>query len=122
MYLGTGNTVALKQSAKSKQDGKIIYFAGYEMAKIIDLKILPDYFSPVEKGVKKFEIRYNDRDYAVGDMLILREYDGERYTGRRVAVKITYIFNGGTYGVSDGYVSLSIEKIKRRDRNVKKNN
>lgn len=56
------------------------------MAKIIELKILPEHFAAVKRGVKKSELRYNDRDYAVGDMLILREYTGTEYTGRRICV------------------------------------
>lgn len=38
-----------------------------------DLKILPRYFDAVEDGSKPFEVRRNDRDYQVGDILLLRE-------------------------------------------------
>ena len=43
------------------------------MAQIHDLKILPEYYAAVDKGVKTYELRFDDRNYAVGDMLILRE-------------------------------------------------
>ena len=42
------------------------------MAKIIELKILPEYFEAVKSGKKTFELRKNDRDFCVGDILILR--------------------------------------------------
>ena len=40
-----------------------------------ELKLHPRYFNRVADGTKPFEIRKNDRDYQVGDRLILREYD-----------------------------------------------
>ena len=43
------------------------------MRKIHVLKILVEYYSAVVSGAKKFEIRYNDRDYKVGDILRLTE-------------------------------------------------
>lgn len=38
---------------------------------IHELKILPEYFEAVTSGRKQFEIRKNDRDFKVGDQLIL---------------------------------------------------
>jgi len=81
------------------------------MAKIIELKTLPEYFSAVATDLKRFEVRRDDRNYAVGDILILREFDGLNYTGRKLSVKITYILRGGVYGVAEGYVVLSIVKF-----------
>jgi ASC-1-like (ASCH) protein len=42
--------------------------------KIHELKILPQYFNDVQDGSKNFEIRKNDRGFAVGDKIILKEY------------------------------------------------
>ena len=55
------------------------------------LKILPVYFREVESGNKKFELRIFDRPFSVGDELILREWDGFKYTGRAVRVLVTYM-------------------------------
>ncbi len=63
--------------------------------KIHDLKILPSFFEQVINGNKMFEIRENDRDYKLGDVLLLREVEPTRtdieYTGRMKAVQVTYI-------------------------------
>lgn len=74
------------------------------------LKILPEYFEAVIEGKKKFEIRKNDRDYKVGDGIFLNEFDGEKYTGESLLVFITYILQGGQYGLEKDYVIMSIEK------------
>lgn len=71
------------------------------------LKIQPEYFKEVCTGMKSFEIRRNDRDFKVGDKLLLQEYlpDSESYTGRVVERKITYITN---YAQKDNYVVMAI--------------
>lgn len=75
---------------------------------IHELKILPEYFLAVVEGRKKFEIRKYDRDYQIGDTLILKEWDRE-YTGSAVVCEITYILHGGNYGLEKGYCILSID-------------
>lgn len=72
---------------------------------IHELKILPKYFKAQKDGIKNFEIRKNDRDYKVGDDLVLLEYNPEskKKTGKLMVVKITYITD---YKQKDGYVVL----------------
>ena len=84
-----------------------------------ELKILPEYFQPVFDGTKNFEIRKDDRQYQVGDILILRETNGHSYTGREVRVVVTYILRDRNYN-KEGYCTMgikpmeNIERIKRR--------
>jgi ASC-1-like (ASCH) protein len=40
-----------------------------------ELKVMPQYFQRIVTGQKTFEIRFNDRDYQVGDTLFLKEHD-----------------------------------------------
>ena len=44
------------------------------MSDIHELKINPLYFDAIEKRLKTFELRKDDRDYKVGDLIILKEY------------------------------------------------
>lgn len=75
-----------------------------------ELKILPQYFWSVKDNTKKFEIRKADRDFKVGDYLILREWNRGRYTEFYTIRQITYIYQGdGSYGLSEEYYILSIE-------------
>ena len=73
-----------------------------------ELKILPEYFLAVIEGRKKFEIRKYDRDYQLGDVLFLKEWDRE-YTGSAVICEITYILHGGNDGLEKGYCILAID-------------
>ena len=88
---------------------------------IHELKILPEYFEAVTSGRKQFEIRKNDRDFKVGDQLILREYKKYikhelpgltrttfSYTGDSYKAEITYITD---YMQKSGYVVLGIKGV-----------
>lgn len=76
--------------------------------KIIGLKIYPEFFDEVFKGYKTFEVRKNDRDFKVGDVILLKEWDPkkEEYTGRKTIRQITYITD---YKQQPGYVVFSIK-------------
>ena len=59
-----------------------------------DVKCWPHLFSAIARGEKRHDLRRSsDRDYAVGDRLLLREYDNGSgaYTGRTLGVTITYV-------------------------------
>lgn len=73
-----------------------------------NLKTLPKYFIDVKAGKKPFEVRKNDRNFQVGDTLILQEYDPETgYSGRQMTCLVTYILDEPEY-VKEGYVVLGI--------------
>ena len=57
------------------------------------LKIWPKFFAEIEIGIKTFEFRKNDRGYAVGDRLILREWlpASKQFTGREMVVTVTHM-------------------------------
>lgn len=80
---------------------------------IHELKILPEYFKPVSLYHKNFEIRKNDRNYKVGDELLLKEWDGEKYTGRTFHCFVSYIYYGdGTYGLPEGWCVMALKRGK----------
>ncbi|EOB3407703.1 ASCH/PUA domain-containing protein [Enterococcus hirae] len=77
-----------------------------------ELKILPEYFEAVTSGRKRFEIRKNDRDYKVGDLLYLREWNGENFTGDSYKAEVTYITD---YAQKDGYVVMGIKGLEKAE-------
>lgn len=80
--------------------------------KHIEKKCLPKYYQAVRKRIKTFEIRKDDSDYEVGDILELYEWDGEKYTGHKIAREITYILRDAEqYGLAKGFCILAIQPI-----------
>ncbi len=82
------------------------------MPKIHELKTWPEYYKEVETGNKTFEIRKNDRDYNVGDYLMLMEYDPlkQQFTGEEIVKKVTYILNKEPF-VPKEYVCMAIQDL-----------
>lgn len=78
-----------------------------------ELKIWPMFFDEVLSGRKRFEIRFNDRDYKVGDTLVLKEWchEADYYTGRVLAMRVTYISDYKP-GLREGFVVMGIEPWK----------
>lgn len=72
------------------------------------LKILPKYFMDIEKGIKSFEIRFNDRDFKVGDFLHLQEYCGGEYTGREMSREVCYMIDSPEY-CKEGFAVLGLK-------------
>ena len=68
------------------------------------LKCESVYFQEVERGKKKFELRKNDRDFKVGDLVCLQEVSNGVHTGRCLpTLEIRYVLAGGVYGLSEDY-------------------
>ncbi len=92
-----------------------------------DLKTWREPFEAVWTGRKRYEIRRNDRNYQVGDLLRLREWDqrAEEYTGRIVTVEVRYMTDGGTWDIPTGVCVMSFEEVatppakRRREARVK---
>lgn len=78
-----------------------------------ELKTVQPHFSHVQSGAKRAEIRRDDRGFAVGDVLVLREYDPatDALTGRFVEARVTHVLRG-LEGLAEGWVSLSIEPLQ----------
>lgn len=74
------------------------------------LKIKPEYYRDVQSGLKKFELRKNDRNFQVGDVLMLIKLDDKgNETDQVTRVKVTYILKDcPQYGLKDGYAILGI--------------
>jgi hypothetical protein len=83
------------------------------------LKTWATHWDQIERGTKKFELRLNDRDYKVGDVLeLVRVSDHaphlpteehERYLTARVTYVTTW-----TAALRDGFVAMGIEVLRSR--------
>lgn len=76
------------------------------------LKCWPEPYEAMRSGRKVHEFRRNDRDFSVGDILEINEWNPETKepTGSAMFRRVTYVGTG--FGIPDGYVCLSVEKIE----------
>ena len=74
-----------------------------------ELKTYPHYFEQTIKGNKSFEIRLNDRNFQIGDIVVLKEWDNIKYSGREIKGEIKYILTDKFIGLAKGYVAFSLE-------------
>lgn len=77
------------------------------------LKTWPWFFDATWRRVKLFDVRIDDRDFRVGDFVILAEYDpvAERLTGREIFARMNYILAGDDAsgsGLKAGYCVLGL--------------
>lgn len=81
-----------------------------------DLKCEAIFFDAVEDGLKPFEVRLNDRSYQTGDILVLNRYQdggyiparGNSYGVGKLRRRVTYILQGGQYGIEPRYCVLGL--------------
>ena len=85
-----------------------------------ELKSWPEMFEPLLNGKKTFELRYNDRRFEVGDILVLKEWIpdlapghwGEgKYTGRSCTRLVTFILHGVGIGAIAPLKGLAINYV-----------
>jgi hypothetical protein len=107
-----------------------------------DLKTWPEYYKDVAAGVKTFELRRSDRNYQVGDTLLLREFAPCKtcsgrgtmptwadykmssygkccaaphgtYTGNSVTAAVAYVLERGPF-LTPGYCAMAIKVTEER--------
>ena len=76
------------------------------------LKINPDLFIEVREGRKTAEVRRDDRNYQVGDMLHIYPFDSVkkvRTSPDFCCREVTHKVDGGQFGIEKGYCLLSMK-------------
>lgn len=80
-----------------------------------DLKTHLQYFKAIWDNKKRFDVRFDDRKFEVGDTITLLEYNEKQntYTGRSLGATISYKLDGGQFGLQEGYCVLSLDNIEK---------
>ena len=78
-----------------------------------ELKVWTEYFEDIFTGKKKFDLRFNDRPYQIGDSLRLMEYNNieNMYTGRECVREINYILSDTKFGLKEGWIIVGLDFI-----------
>ena len=74
------------------------------------LSVSPDVI--LVDGNKTFEIRLNDRGFQVGDIVVLKEWDNIKFSGREKRGVIKYILDDKFIGLAKGYVAFSVNWLE----------
>lgn len=100
-----------KKKLQQQEDEKKMEVLPSEMPKTVhQIRLAKMYFDDVATGKKSFELRKNDRDYKVGHILELLEFDDGKYIGRTIKAEIVYMLEDYT-GLTDGYCILGIKVL-----------
>lgn len=76
------------------------------------LKTWPEAYDAIEAGLKGWELRKKDRDYRVGDFLLLRRWSLESgYDGSQRVERVVWILDGGQFGLPRDYCIMSLERV-----------
>ncbi|NTJ46842.1 DUF3850 domain-containing protein [Agrobacterium rhizogenes] len=90
------------------------------MVTVHKLKTTDRYFDAIADGRKTFECRKNDRAFQTGDILELQKVDDRGYyitiptsmvTPVSLRKRITYLLQGGQFGIDPGYCVLGLGEI-----------
>jgi hypothetical protein len=81
-----------------------------------NLKIEHDHFNDILNLYKRFEIRLNDRNFQVSDILHLHQLDINKkaFTGNILTVKVNYILRDHI-GLAKNYVAMNIVRQELRE-------
>lgn len=81
--------------------------------RIHHLKTDPEPFAEVKAGRKRYEVRRFDRDFRVGDRLVLTEFDRvtKKYSGDNIVVVVVHILPPGSYGMPEDVGVMGIELL-----------
>ena len=88
------------------------------------IKCWMPYFEDCVNGLKTFDVRWNDRDYRVGDVLRMQEFDPNTetqtepgrctcgtLTGREASFDVRYaLYGDGNFGLPQNIVVMGIRK------------
>ena len=94
--------------------------------KLHELKILHEYLFDITIGRKTFELRKNDRDYQVGDLIHFIDIREDNITPNKFLVepfidkntlyRITYVLKDvEKYGLDKDYCILAIKKLEIKE-------
>ena len=78
-----------------------------------ELKLWPPCFAAVQSGNKPFDVRENDQDFQVGDVVHLREFEPEteQYTGQHLTRWVSYVLHGGPFGLQANWCVLGFSDL-----------
>ncbi|WP_292224708.1 DUF3850 domain-containing protein [Brevundimonas sp.] len=106
----TGSALPIEVTTPARSEALDEGAAGEREPITHDVKCWPGPFDARAAGLKPWELRANDRDYRVGDILRQRRFDPERqeFTGEVDERPITWALYGPAFGLPAGQVIMTL--------------
>lgn len=82
-----------------------------EEHKVHNLKVDLEIFQQMEKGIRQFDIRKSDRDFQIGDTLLLHEYDFNKKMFKSGWLPRRIVCKSYDSHLKEGYVILGLQEI-----------
>ncbi len=86
------------------------------MSKTHELKYILSISKQFWMGKRHSKSEKDDRDFQVGDSIVLKEWDNIKYSGREIQAIIKYMLDDAFIGLAEGYVAFSFGILKIIDR------
>jgi len=113
IVIKTGNDYFDKLLGFDKQPPEEPFAYNYNIQVDHHLKLDCLYFKDLVSMNKPFEVRdTSDRDFYVGQIVCLQEYELGAFTGRTIYRVVSYVLTDQFIGVADGYCVLGLKKIE----------
>ena len=108
----------LKEKADEEKMEKLPSERTSREQQVHEVKLGIEFFEEALSNRKTFELRKNDREYRVGDLLEMKEYSNGAETGRTLTKYISYILEDYT-GLMEGYCILATVPVNENDAPLK---
>jgi len=88
---------------------------------IKELKILKNYFNDILFNNKRFELRKNDKNFLINDVIILREFDDINnsytyYSENKITIRIIYVLKDvEKYGLNKDYCIFGFDILFKQE-------
>lgn len=79
-----------------------------------ELKILKCFAEKHSEGLKPWELRKNDRDFKVGDLINFTVIDIDGLCCGWYSLEITYLYQGTDYGLKEGYCVMTLGNLQQK--------
>lgn len=86
--------------------------------KVHEIKVSSLFFNDIYESENIFESDFENKDYQVGDIIVLEEYSDGRYTGLESHRVVSYKIDKNQYGIYKDWCILGLRSMNDNDYKI----